>query len=153
MEELFPRFINEYDTGEDLCLQSLGTPSALILTCALYSADRPLQANGLVDTGCSGLSFINQYLVHNYNLPITPLSQPRQIRLADGGNSPGSVTHTSFSYIGIGEHYEPLVFFVAKLGSDIILGYPWLKRHNPVIDFGSNKSFSIPLIVYHIVFP
>ena len=137
MEELFLRFIKEHDTGEDLCLQSLG-PSSLTLSCALFSADKPLYVNGLVDSGCSGLAFISQSLVQNFNLPIKPLSQPRQIRLADGGNSPGRVTHIAFSYMGIGEHYEPLVFLVAKLGSDVILGYPWLQRHNPAINFSSN---------------
>ena len=133
------RFIEEYDTGEDLCLRSLSAPSALTLTCILYpSADRPSQANGLVDTGCSDFAFINESLVHRLQLPIKPLSQPRRIRLADGDNCPNFVTHLAFSHTSIGGHYEPLVYLVAKLGSDIILGYPWLQRHNPNIDFSTS---------------
>ena len=133
------RFIEEYDTGEDLCLRSLGAPSALTLACMLYpSADRPSQANGLVDTGCSGFAFINESLVHRLQLPVKPLSQPRRIRLADGDNSPNFVTHLAFSHTSIGGHYEPLVYLVAKLGSDIILGYPWLQRHNPSINFSTS---------------
>ena len=87
------------------------------------------------------MAFINESLVLKYKLPVRPLSQPRRIRLADGDDGSGSVTHNAYSWMNIGSHYELLFFLVTKLGSDIILGYPWLQKHNPVLDFSANTIF------------
>jgi hypothetical protein len=50
-------------------------------------------------------------------------------------NQEGSITQYCNLWIKTGEKEEKLGFFVANLGHDrIILGHPWFKHFNPVID-------------------
>lgn len=136
------RLLNDHDTGEDLKLQSVGTKSALVLACSLHTADRPVRADGLVDTGCSGEAFINDSLVHKLCLPMYRLRHRRRLTLADGGDSEGGyVTHMTYVTMSIGSHIETLVFYITKLHIDVILGYPWLKKHDPHISFSTDTIY------------
>ena len=70
-------------------------------------------------------------------LPLTPLNTPIRIFNVDGSrNSAGDVTHTTtilMEYLG---HREELTTKVTNLGKNsLILGYTWLQKHNPMIDW------------------
>ena len=58
-------------------------------------------------------------------------------------NSPikgGAITQYAHLEIQIGQHFEEMVLYATDLGkSSIVLGVPWLKRHNPTIDWSSNS--------------
>src|SRR5258706_216104 len=60
--------------------------------------------------------------------------------LSDGKSSPvGKLTHTCTLNLTIDQHQEELTFQVTKLaGWDLIVGKPWLRKHNPAIDWARN---------------
>jgi hypothetical protein len=51
----------------------------------------------------------------------------------------------------IGDHYETLTAYLISLGYYLlILGIPWLKRHNIIINFAKNNiQFSLPGYLPH----
>ena len=61
----------------------------------------------------------------------------RPIRLADGSLAKkGIIAKTQNVAMTIGSHQEDIKFEVSNLGKeDIILGRPWLSKHNPHVDW------------------
>src|SRR4030081_1523676 len=51
----------------------------------------------------------------------------------------GDITHIAHVDIDINGHTEKQIFYITNLGKyDIILGKPWLSKHNPHIDWAEN---------------
>ena len=65
------------------------------------------------------------------------------------------VTHETIPLqLHLGSHIETIKFLVTSIPRDVILGMPWLKRHNPSIDWNKGQlSFSstycIPVLLRH----
>ena len=90
----------------------------------------------LLDSGANA-TFIDISVTERLGLPLTPLNAPIRIFNVDGSrNSAGDVTHTTtilMEYLG---HREELTAEVTNLGKNsLILGYMWLQKHNPSIDW------------------
>ena len=94
----------------------------------------------MIDSGATE-DFIDQEFCHKYQIRTTKAKNPREIYLADGEpSSMGPVTHIATVPMDIGAHREITTFQVAKLQNhEAILGMPWLKNHNPRIDWGPGK--------------
>jgi len=94
----------------------------------------------MIDSGATE-DFIDQQFCHKYQMWTTKAKNPREIYLADGEpSSMGPVTHIATVPMDIGAHREITTFHVAKLQNhEAILGMPWLKNHNPRIDWGQGK--------------
>lgn len=91
----------------------------------------------LVDTGSSAYAFADdQSIAIKYGAQKKRLVQPKPLRLADGVPS-SFVTHYFVSRMTIGSHSEVALFYVTTLSprTPIILGLPWLQKHNPTLDF------------------
>uniref|UniRef100_A0A8C7WRQ0 Gypsy retrotransposon integrase-like protein 1 n=1 Tax=Oryzias sinensis TaxID=183150 RepID=A0A8C7WRQ0_9TELE len=90
----------------------------------------------LVDSGAEQ-SFIDHDLVSKLSLPTETLEQP--IETAGLGGQPLSqITHrtTPVLLITSGNHREHIQFFVTRtLQTPIVLGYSWLRTHNPQLDW------------------
>lgn len=99
-----------------------------------------IPVTALVDCGATGLSFIDIDFARSQNYCLQPLYYPRTLTVFDGRETvSGRVTHivhVTF-HLGNHRHTERLSAFVTKLSSShqIVLGLPWLKRHNPYIDW------------------
>ena len=90
----------------------------------------------LLDSGANA-TFIDVSVAERLGLPLTPLNAPIRVFNVDGSrNSAGDVTHTTtilMEYLG---HREELTAEVTNLGKNsLILGYTWLQKHNPSIDW------------------
>ena len=90
----------------------------------------------LLDSGANA-TFIDISVAERLGLPLTPLTNPIRVFNVDGSrNSAGDVTHTTtilMEYLG---HREELIAEVTNLGKNsLILGYTWLQKHNPSIDW------------------
>ena len=90
----------------------------------------------LLDSGANA-TFINTSVTEWLGLLLTPLETPICIFNVDGSrNSAGDITHTTtitMEYLG---HREELIAEVTNLGKNsLILGYTWLQKHNPTIDW------------------
>ena len=82
-------------------------------------------------------TFINTSVAERLGLSLIPLNTPIQVFNVDGShNLAGDVTHTTtilMEYLG---HREELTAEVTNLGKNsLILGYTWLQKHNPTIDW------------------
>ncbi|KAH6596497.1 hypothetical protein BASA50_005077 [Batrachochytrium salamandrivorans] len=89
-----------------------------------------------VDCGADDL-FMDSKLAADLQIPLLELSTPITLRLADGDSS-SSLTHRTVPLqLHIGNHVETATFYVADLCHGFILGYSWLERHNPRINWVS----------------
>src|SRR5712692_8107408 len=94
-----------------------------------------IQKNTLIDSRATA-SFINWRLVNHYNMKTVPL--PKEVVIHNVDNTTdvqGMLREQVFLAVQIQDHQEVLCFYVSDLGKDeIILGYNWLKHHNPNIN-------------------
>lgn len=90
-----------------------------------------------IDSGGNSFGFIDSNFVQSLALTPLKLSTPRILRVVDGReSSAGMVTHFLRTSIQIGHHSESADLFVTRLSQyPIILGYGWLARHNPLINW------------------
>ncbi|GLB40101.1 hypothetical protein LshimejAT787_0706110 [Lyophyllum shimeji] len=97
-----------------------------------------LGLKALLDSGTSGL-FLHIRFVREHGLTIRTLSQPISINNVDGtANAAGAITEVVDLVLRYNGHSEHVVFVVTDLGEqDMILGYTWLKEHNPEIDWAA----------------
>lgn len=90
----------------------------------------------LLDSGSSDC-FLNPNIIQKYNLPSKPLEFPVRLRLFDG-SSPSVITHFSEFPVRFpcGTRI-PVRFLLTPMDQDCsaVLGYRWLARHNPTIDW------------------
>ena len=89
----------------------------------------------LLDSGATGL-FLDTHYVEQYRLTTQPLSHPIPVYNIDGMlNEAGSICLVVDLVLCYQTHSEHVVFVVTSLGKwDMILGFSWLRDHNPEID-------------------
>jgi len=94
----------------------------------------------LLDSGATGL-FIDRGFVHRNGLKTRALDQPIKVyNVDDTLNQGGSITEEITLMISHKGHKEKAVFEVCDLGkSAVILGHPWLWKHNPEINWQTGK--------------
>ena len=94
----------------------------------------------MVDSGATAL-FINKQFVKQNNMEMHSLRNPIVLYNIDGSiNKAGSLTDFVRLTLTIGSHTDTHDFLVTDLGPEnLILGLPWLKKVNPVIDWESGE--------------
>jgi hypothetical protein len=94
------------------------------------------EETALVDSGATE-NFIDYKTVERLRLGTKKLEQVRSLKNIDGTlNQAGSVTRCCDLVLTKGEQSEQVRFYVTNLGNDrFILGYPWLAKFNPDIDW------------------
>ena len=90
----------------------------------------------MVDTGATG-DFIDQDFVKRTGLLTCKLTQPIPVYNVDGSpNEAGSINNVVDVIMSYNGHSERILLAVTQLGKQsMILGFTWLKKHNPEIDF------------------
>jgi hypothetical protein len=101
-----------------LQLRSIDSKSLLVQTTLFLAHNRLVAVRGLVDSGCSGRAFISKKFV---------------------GRTADKIIEYTILPVSIGNHYEYCLFFITNLADEtpIIFGLPWLKRHNPYINWAA----------------
>ena len=90
----------------------------------------------LLDSGCTGTTiderFAKEKGLKTYKLPV-----PIPVYNADGSiNSAGSIKEFAIVELRIREHSEQIAMAMSNLSTHpIFLGYDWLRKHNPQIDW------------------
>ena len=92
--------------------------------------------DALLDCGASGL-FIDSTFVKLHKLSTQTLPRPLPVWNVNGTmNEGGSIREVVDLLFSFQRHKERATFLVSSLGnSQIIVGLPWLKLHNPDIDW------------------
>ena len=95
-----------------------------------------IPTSALLDSGAN-IIFIDRKWVEGKGLPKRPLRHPISVYNVDGTkNSAGQITHCTNITITYQGHKEQVTMEITDLGwNQMILGYMWLKHHNPEIDW------------------
>ncbi|KAH6562870.1 hypothetical protein BASA62_008870 [Batrachochytrium salamandrivorans] len=89
-----------------------------------------------VDCGADDI-FMDSKLAEELKVSLIKLQNPITLRLADGDSS-STLTHQTVPLqLHIGNHIETVSFYVTSLCHGLLLGYSWLERHNPRINWVS----------------
>jgi hypothetical protein len=124
----------------------------LVIPCTLSDYDIKIDTHALMDCGCTGLSFMNEAFAYQHNFPGYQLKNLKTVEVIDGYPiSSGNITeYVEVQHI-IGYHHETLTTYLTSLGYyPLVLGIPWVKRHNVTINFTKNDiKFSLPRCLPH----
>lgn len=107
-----------------------------LLSAVLWWGDQQLEVGALVDSGAEE-NFIDASLVKQWNLPTESMEKPLVANALTGVRL-AQITHTTVpvSLTLSGNHHEQLRFLVINAPHvPIVLGHPWLVKHNPHIDW------------------
>ncbi|KAI2650216.1 Retrotransposon-like protein 1 [Labeo rohita] len=104
----------------------------------LYSDGLSVRIMALIDSGAAG-NFIDKDFVHANRLPVLSCAHPMAVAALDGRPlGMGRVNHVTKDltlHVEPG-HQETIRFFViSSPQSPLILGYPWLNRHEPTVSW------------------
>ena len=126
--------------------------SHMILSCILRRQQSRINAFALVDSGASAYAFIDKEFAQFHDFPQHLLKYPRRVRGFDGQFAlTGTITHVAEVTMVLKNHVEKLFMYVTGLQHyPIVLGHPWLRRHEAVAHFGNNTlSLSSPFCLAH----
>ena len=99
-----------------------------------------VQTTALVDTGAYAV-FISQKFAKKHKLKTNQLAHEVRVYNADGSqNRNGSIEEYAWLDIAIGDHVSRQACLITDLGGkDMFLGYSYLKKHNPEIDWSKGE--------------
>jgi transposase InsO family protein len=94
----------------------------------------------LIDSGATN-NFMNPRFVTDHEVPVVPLAQPIPVLGLDGAGLARGIMHTSSTLpMSTYGHPELIKFNILETGDyDIVLGIPWLRKHNPSINWQTEK--------------
>jgi hypothetical protein len=97
---------------------------------------KSVETTALIDCGAEGL-FMNKNFARTIQVPPTRLVEPITVFNADGTkNQEGKVTHFAMTKGHVNGRQLTARFLLSNLGGvDVILGLPWLRQENPVVNW------------------
>lgn len=117
-------------------------------TLSFNSATHPIQA--LVDSGADE-SFIDSQFVSLNNIPTEKIHETKKVFAIDG-RVLTTVTHRTVPmFLRVsGNHSEQIsLYVIPSRSSPLILGLPWLRLHNPQIDWSTQTIVNWSLFLSH----
>jgi hypothetical protein len=113
-------------------------PMSLAVEVEIESTDTAVRrcTQALIDCGATGC-FIDIEWAKLNNIPTRPLTKPIPVCNVDGtANDAGTITDIADVVLRYKNHSEHTQLAVTRLGKQsLILGYNWLRNHNPEINW------------------
>jgi len=108
----------------------------IMVKIQLYGGKESVTINAMIDSGATE-DFIDREVYNKQGIKMIKAKNHREIYLADRKPSAmGPVTHMTRVPMDIRSHWDLATFQVANLQNhEVILGMPWLREHNPTIDW------------------
>ncbi|KAK3506397.1 hypothetical protein QTP70_001791 [Hemibagrus guttatus] len=114
----------------------------LTVPASLHMSDRCFPVSALIDSGAA-VNLVDRGLVEELGIPIFPCVPALRITAIDSQPiGEGYLKHqTELLDFQVGLfHYERLAFYVTSSPANpVILGFPWLRRHDPHISWRSGE--------------
>jgi len=112
----------------------------IMVKIQLHSGKELVTINPMIDSGATE-DFIDREVCNKQWIKMIKAKNPREIYLAEGKPSAmGPVTHMTKVPMDISSNSELTTFQVANLQNhEVILGMPWLREHNPIIDWNDKR--------------
>ena len=123
-----------------LVSSTLFKSSSILLPATIEWAGQQQPLTVLIDSGADE-NFIDTRLAFQLGLQILPLDSPL-VANALNGRKLADITHVSapVSLLVSGNHREQIqLHIIESPHAPLVLGRPWLRKHNPHIDWVSNK--------------
>jgi hypothetical protein len=99
-----------------------------LLGCSIYT-------EGLTNSGATRNCALKSF-AQRHSLRTFALRKPLQLRLGDGALAKQSITRGVMVLVQHGDHQSEELFYEVDIeGFDLIFRLPWLKDHNPHIDW------------------
>ena len=91
----------------------------------------------MIDSGASG-NFISTAAVTRFRIATKSKEHGYELMAVDGSALPGVTEETLRIELVVQSHHEDIILDVVEMANHhIVLGMPWLKQHNPTIDWRS----------------
>ena len=116
------------------------SPPRLLVKGTVSWSQVSLPLSVLVDSGADD-NFTDSDFIIQSNIPSEPLPQPKEVFALDG-RLLARVTHRTVpvSLLLSGNHHETIsLYIIPSPTSPLVLGLPWLKLHNPHIDWSTSS--------------
>uniref|UniRef100_A0A4W5RBM8 ribonuclease H n=1 Tax=Hucho hucho TaxID=62062 RepID=A0A4W5RBM8_9TELE len=120
------------------------TNAVLAIPATLSWEGHQHRVQAMIDSGAAG-DFLDLTLAKELKIPTQLLPQPQAVTALDGRPlEPGKVTEATQSLrLTIFQHQQEETFYLIDSPEyPIILGHPWLCRHNPQIDWPTGTILS-----------
>jgi hypothetical protein len=117
----------------------------IIIELEIWNGKRWITTFAMIDSGAAG-NFISSFYLRSFFERSLPKAKARPYYLAMANGKSNVVSRECLTQIKIQEHHEHLSLDSTILESyPIILGIPWLKRHDPWIHWSSHRiTFNSP---------
>jgi len=112
----------------------------IIVKIQLHGGKESVTINAMIDSGATQ-DLIDRKVCNKHGMKMIEAKNPREIYLAEGKpRAMGPVTQMTKVPMDISSHRELATFQVANLQNhEVILGMPWLREHNPTIDWNDKR--------------
>ena len=130
------RLLRKYMVAATPSVNSLDIKVKIVTT----DTQETKSVKALLDCGADGL-FIDRDYVRKNQLTTRALTHPIPVYNVDGtANEAGSICEVIDVVLRYRDHAERAQFSVTSLGNqDMILGYSWLREHNPEVDWSMGE--------------
>ena len=126
-------------TNESRRYTPLDPSSHLVVPTKLRVSSVTAFPTAMIDSGATS-NFINRQFVEDQGLDTVPKRFPRHPRAIDGC-SLGIVDKEVHGKLRMEHHEESVILDVAPTGRHpLVLGAPWLHKHNPFINWRTRRS-------------
>jgi hypothetical protein len=134
--------------NQDSTISTFNLNDLLLIPIRLIWKNRiQIDTYAFLDCGASN-NFIHDSFAKQHQIELIPKIKPVPVTLADGlPSSKGNITHcTANLELRIDDHRESISFEVTSIPNySIILGIPWLRQHNPNINWTRSRiTFNSP---------
>ena len=111
---------------------------------SLQGMNKIVDTSALIDSGATG-NFMDLRLLSQDNFVLLQLPTPILAYNVDGiTNQKGTIRWKAKTTLTLGDHSHPIELMILQLNvPQVILGMPWLKKWNPMIDWPC-LSMTIP---------
>jgi hypothetical protein len=112
----------------------------LVVTGTLHAAGRAIPMRALIDSGATGVAFVDAAFERLHKLPMRELHPRQELEVVDGRPiASGPITQCAMAELTIAGHRESIDMYVTSLGHyPLVLGLPWLRKHDVTIRFATN---------------